>query len=298
MSELYHTCLADRGIIRVAGADAAVLLDGLITNSLGRIAQHGAIHAGLLSPQGKILFDFFVVRDGDDLLIDTARSGAGDLIKRLSFYRLRADVTFVDETAGDQGPGLAVAAAWGQSDVRFPGGFIAYRDPRHHGLGYRLILPVERRDELPGAAARESDYHDHRVGVGVPDAGRDYELGNTFPHEALYDQLASVDFKKGCYVGQEVVSRMQHRGTARKRIVPVIADQALETEARVTAGAAAIGKLGSASRSRGLALIRLDRAHEAATNGIDLKAGNVVVKIQKPEWMTLDLATGKPEANA
>lgn len=288
MSTIKLAHLTRRGVIRIAGTDATKLLDGLVTNALDLLETSPAIHSGLLSPQGKILFDFFITRAGDDLIIDTMAGEVAELIKRLTFYRLRADVSFED--LSEQ---YLIVAAWGDDKPSVPGGIIAFPDPRNTALGYRLIVPRERLAELPGEMTDEAAYDAHRIAVGIPEAGIDYALGDTFPHEALYDQLNSVDFKKGCYIGQEVVSRMQHRGTARKRIVPVQGDGPLAGAAEVTAGAATIGTLGSVSASRGLALLRLDRANEAAGKGEAITAGGVTITIEKPDWLDIDLATGK-----
>ena len=279
--------LENRGIIRISGPDAIKLLDGIITNNLARLKDHPAIHSGLLSPQGKIQFDFFLVREGEDLLLETAKERIPSLIQRLTLYRLRADVAFEDQSEQ-----LTVMVAWG-AQLDAPGGVLSYSDPRNGDLGQRLILPKDRVSELPGQPISVEDYHAHRIMIGVPEAELDYALGDTFPHEALYDQLHSVDFRKGCYIGQEVVSRMQHRGTARKRIVPVKATSDLESGARVTAGEASIGTVSSVSHARGLALIRLDRAHEAAGKSLPLTAGNAELTIEQPDWIKFDITTGK-----
>src|SRR6056297_3041983 len=219
------TPLPDRGVIKITGSDAAPLLDGLLTNSLGRLDEQGALHTALLSPQGKILFDFFLVATAEAFYADIDHAAAGDFVKRLSLYRLRADVAFEDVSGR-----FEVAAIW-PGQITLPGGLIAYADPRHPHMGMRLILPPERLSEVPAATATPADYHAHRIQLGVPEARADYALGDTFPHEAIYDQLGSVDFKKGCFIGQEVVSRMQHRGTARRRAVRV------RGEANLTPGA-------------------------------------------------------------
>ena len=293
MSTIKLALLADRGIVRVSGTDAVTLLDGLVTNSLARLSEQPALHTGLLSPQGKILFDFFVVPEADDLLLDVQREQIDAFIKRLQFYRLRAAVEFHDETQA-----LAVVAAWGEDKPAVPGGVLAFADPRNGELGQRLILPRERLSELPGNLVEEAEYHDHRIGLGIPEAGHDYTLADTFPHEALYDELASVDFRKGCFVGQEVVSRMQHRGTARKRIVPIIGEGVLKPEAEIRAGDSVVGHIGSVSKSRALALIRLDRADEAGRKGIALTANGTAIALAKPSWMKLDITTGKPAGRA
>lgn len=280
--------LPSRGVIRVTGSDAAPLLEGLLTNSLIRLGQQGAIHTGLLSPQGKILFDFFLVATADEFLIDIDAAMADNLIKRLSFYRLRADVQF-DNISDEHG----VAALW-PAQLTTPGGIISYPDPRQPALGLRLIMPRARFGEIAADHVDEDAYHAHRIASGVPDAGLDYTLPDTFPHEALYDQMNSIDFKKGCFIGQEVVSRMQHRGTARKRAMRVEAAEPITSGAPIEAGTATIGTIGSTSGNAAIAILRLDRAAEAETNGVPLTAGLVPIKLSPPEWITFDVASGKP----
>ena len=281
--------LPDRGIIEVSGNDAETLLEGLLTNS---VAEQSALHTGLLSSQGKILFDFFLVRTIDGFLIDVDKSMADDLIKRLTFYRLRADVQFenISET-------MAAAAVW-PGNPSMPGGVISYPDPRNAALGLRLILPSARLAEIPAEAVTTDSYHTHRISLGVPDAGLDYPLANTFPHEALYDQLHSIDFKKGCFIGQEVVSRMEHRGTARKRAMRVTSDNALTAGSSVEAGDATIGTVGSSSGTSAIAMLRLDRASEATGKGVTIQAGNAALALDPPEWITFDITSGKPAADA
>ncbi len=279
--------LADRGVIDVTGADAEPLLDGLVTNSLDRLEPTGLIHTALLSPQGKILFDFFLFRTATGFLIDVAKSAVPDLIKRLSFYRLRADVTFTDKSDD-----LLVAALW-PAGATPPGGVISAPDPRNADLGLRLILPIARLAEIPADTVDQATYEAHRIALGIPAAGTDYELGDAFPHEALFDQLKSVDFKKGCFIGQEVVSRMQHRGTARKRTVRVKLSEPVAAGTEITAGEATIGAIGSTSGTTAIALMRLDRAGEAVTSGTPLTAGPATLELDFPDWLHLDPETGK-----
>lgn len=275
MSHCHASLLADRAVIRVGGGDARKFLQGLITNDIGKTQGTGAIHAGLLSPQGKILFDFFIVDRGDGFLIDVARIKAGELVKRLAFYRLRAQVEIGEE------PSFAVAAAWGGTP-RAPEGAIIFADPRLAELGFRMLVRTDTSpSDLGCAAASEDDYHDLRIALGVPEGGRDYHFGDAFPHEALFDQLNGVDFGKGCYVGQEVVSRMEHRGTARKRIVPVEGESPLPSPGTsILAGGLPIGTLASVSARLGLALIRIDRAEEALASGKMLQAGNIQISLR------------------
>lgn len=279
MSHCHAALLPSRGVLRLAGPDARKYLQGLITSDIDKAQEGQAIHAGLLSPQGKILFDFFVVGADGGYLIDAAQEKAGELAKRLAFYRLRAQVEIGEETA------LAVAAAWGGAP-RAPEGAIVYTDPRLPELGFRILLQAGSNvGDLGCTAASEVDYHARRIRLGVPEGGLDYGFGEAFPHEALFDQLNGVDFAKGCYVGQEVVSRMEHRGTARKRIVPVEGEARLPASGTsIDAGGVPIGTLGSVSGTSGLALIRLDRAEEALAHGTPLTAADVKITLHQPAF--------------
>ncbi len=279
MGQCHASLLPSRAVLRIGGADARKFLQGLVTNDIDKAQGGAAVHAGLLSPQGKILFDFFVVPDGDGFLIDVAEDKAAELMQRLGFYRLRAAVEIA------AAPSLAVAAAWGGSP-RAPAGTIAYADPRLPELGSRLLVPKgTSAADLGCEPSGEADYHALRIGLGVPEGGRDYAFGDAFPHEALFDQLNGVDFAKGCYVGQEVVSRMEHRGTARKRIVPIQGVSALPPPGTsIEAADVPIGTLGSVSGTAGLALIRLDRAEEALAQAKTLTTGGVNIVLRRPAF--------------
>jgi folate-binding protein YgfZ len=286
MSHCDAAILPDRGAVRIGGADARKFLQGLITNDMEKARDGAAIHAGLLSPQGKILFEFFVVPAGDSFLLEGPRSMAADLSKRLGFYKLRADITVADE------PAIQVAAAWGEDIFAAVEGAIVYPDPRLGELGYRALLPagVGIGVALGCTETSAEAYHAMRIGLGVPEGGRDFAYGDAFPHEALFDQLNGVDFAKGCYVGQEVVSRMEHRGTARKRIVPVSGDDPLPPAgSEIMAGSVPIGTLGSVNGRDGLALLRLDRAGEALTAGKPLTAGGVPIRLRRPAFARFDM---------
>lgn len=299
MSELRSALLPTRGVVRVSGCDAMKLLQGLITSDMAWLdGEAGALHAGLLTPQGKILFDFFVVRDGDGFLLETDEGSVPGLCQRIAMYKLRADAQIAD-VSGD----YTVAAVWGDGGEKVPAraGCIAFIDPRMPQLGARLLMSTADDDALQKLGAEpksEADYDAMRIALGVPEAGKDFELAQTFPHEALYDQLSGVSFKKGCFLGQEVVSRMQHRSKARSRLVPVSGEARLpEMGTEVRAGAATIGRLGSVSGSRALALLRLDRASEAMARGEPLMAGDAPIRIEIPEWATFSIdVTGQSKA--
>jgi folate-binding protein YgfZ len=291
MSETRIALLPDRGVVSVAGEEAGKLLQGVITNDMDLLRTQPAIHAVLLSPQGKILFEFFVVRTGEGFALETARSSAAALAERLRLYRLRARVE-IEDVSSD----YTVAAIWGgpyepRGRGKAP---LWFKDPRLPDLGYRELVTMGSDWALAGESATSAtpdEYHAHRIGLGVPEGGKDYALGDTFPHEALLDQLNGVSFTKGCYVGQEVVSRMQNRATTRKRVVPVLGDAPLPAPGTaVVAGGVEIGTLGSVASEKGLALLRLDRATELLQKGEVLRAGSLPVRIALPDWATFTLA--------
>jgi folate-binding protein YgfZ len=270
--------LPDRGVIRLTGEDAVKFLQGLVTCNVEAIPPGEARFGALLTPQGKIVVDFFVLAAPDDigggLLIDAPRALVPDFVRKLGFYRLRAKLAIEDQS--DQ---LGVTALWGIDGAPEAGGILA-RDPRHPALGWRMIspLPLETFSDATG-------YQSHRIRLGIPEGGRDFIYGDTFPHEADMDQLAGVDFAKGCYVGQEVVSRMEHRGTARTRVVPfTYADHAPMDGLDVLAGDKLVGMMGSAADGRALARVRLDRIADAISAGEAVTAGGIALTPAKADW--------------
>ena len=166
---------------------------------------------------------------------------------------------------------------------------LSYRDPRLPELGIRCMLPphlaAKAAAELGAELVEPALYEAHRVALGVPRGGLDFSYGDAFPHETDMDQLGGVDFDKGCFVGQEVVSRIEHRGSARARIVPVSFDSfAPEAGTPVSVGDKTIGTLGSTTQGRGLAMLRLDRAADALAAGQPFIAGGIEIRLVKPAW--------------
>ena len=213
MTEFRAARLDGRSVILLSGEPARDFLQGLVTADVESLQTGAASNTALLTPQGKILFEFIVFAAGNNrFLIDCPAETAAELAKRLMFYRLRAKVDIAAE------PEVAVVALWGGDEAPFGA---AFRDPRLAALGWRVILPKIELEALLAEfeTVGEAAYHAHRIAHGVAELGQDYESGAVFPHEADLDQLGGVDFSKGCYVGQEVVSRMHHRGTARSRCI-------------------------------------------------------------------------------
>ncbi|HMN36608.1 MAG TPA: folate-binding protein [Hyphomicrobium sp.] len=278
MAEAFIAPLGDRGVATLSGPDAAKLLNGLVTNEVARLPEGEAAHAGLLSPQGKILFDFLALRTAEGFLLDVAREKAADLVKRLGMYKLRAAVAIADVSDRYDVWGMwgDDAATVGAAPNRTRGG-IVFRDPRHAGMGARIFTARAAADDVPAALnarlGRAGDYHAHRIVLGVPEGGKDYDFGDAYPHEADFDLFNGVSFTKGCYVGQEVVSRMQHKTVVRKRVVRITGESALAPGAEVTVKGAVIGRTGSVDGRSALAMIRLDRYVEFINAHEDVLAG-------------------------
>lgn len=264
--------LDDRAVIALGGPDARGLLQGLITNDIERFSPRRALYAALLTPQGKILFDFLIAEGNGAVLLDCAAETADALVKRLLMYRLRAKVEI--ERRGQ----LSVMAAWDGEPL--PGKVFA--DPRLPALGSRSILAAA---ELPARSETADVYRRHRLDLGVPE-GADFGQDSLFALDAGLEDLHGVDFKKGCYIGQELTARMKHRGTARKRLLPVatVDGSALPAPSTaVTAEGKSIGEIASTYGARGFALIRLDRWDEAGA--APLATDGISVTLSKPQWL-------------
>jgi folate-binding protein YgfZ len=283
--------LADRGVVKVAGDGARNFLHGLVTADVLDLKPGTARFCALLTPQGKIIADFIVTeapaKDGGGFFLDVQRALCVTLVAKLNIYKLRAKVIVEDLSEV-----LGVLAAWDASgaikrdNTKFG---LSYADPRLPALGFRVMLPphlaAQAAAELGATFVDAGPYEAHRITLGVPQGGLDFSYGDAFPHETDMDQLGGVDFTKGCYVGQEVVSRMEHRGTARTRAVPVRYDGAAPAAgAAVTAGDRQVGTMGSTAAGRALALLRLDRVAEAMSRGEPLFSGGVPIHLVKPDW--------------
>jgi folate-binding protein YgfZ len=266
--------LANRAVIGLTGEETLPFLQDLLTCEVETLKPGEAAHGGLLTPQGKILFDFFVIATPDGALLDCDAGQRDGLLQRLTMYKLRRAITLAAQD------GLGVAAAWGDGDLPPIEGALVYADPRLTDLGHRIIAPASVLGGIANASA--DDYTAMRIALGVADSA-EIGSGEMFPHEANYDQFGSVNFRKGCYVGQEVVSRMQHRGTARARIVPV-KGEGLTTGSEIRAGERVIGTILSVAGDTALARVRLDRASQAEAAGEAASADGHRVTIRRPDW--------------
>lgn len=257
--------LDNRAVIRIAGEGALAFLHNILTADLTG-AKHA--YAALLTPQGKILHDVFVVPDGDVVWIDVARSQAADLLKRLFMYRLRAKL----EINIDDKKAVAVSS---RGDLIGSG----FTDPRTPVIGFRSIVDAN-------AYAVGDNYEATRLRTGLADSDADIGSGDMFVHEANLDQLNGVSFSKGCYVGQEVVSRTFHRHTARNRILPVQFEGKALHGADIMSGDTRIGTMLSSRDGYGLALLRLDRLAETT---YPLLTSGSRLSVHKPDWAVFDV---------
>jgi tRNA-modifying protein YgfZ len=274
--------LQDRAVITVSGQDAQDFLQALITTDLDLLEDVEAKPGALLTPQGKILFDFMVTRDGTTIRLETGTEQAEALLKRLTMYKLRAPISLALTNPADV-------------SIRFDATPGAYADARFAKAGQAVYRVYGPAGDTKGAG----DYDRLRISNGIAVSGADYALQDAFPHDVLMDKNGALSFKKGCYVGQEVVSRMQHRGTARRRVVIVAAETALpETGTPLTAKGRSIGVLGSVIGGSGLAIVRIDKAGEAIASGEPILAGNVAVTLTLPAWTGLDFPAEADEATA
>ena len=237
--------MASRRILRIGGRDAADFLQGLVTNDIRRL-DDGLVYAAILTPQGKYLADFFLARAGDDILLDVAEPLADGLARRLAMYKLRADVTIGDS-------GLQVQRGTGPA----PDGALA--DPRHPALGWRAYTDAPEADD-------GSDWTALRVAHCIPETGIEL-TPDSYILEAGFERLNGVDFRKGCYVGQEVTARMKHKTELRKGLATVQVDGQAEPGTEIRAGDRPVGTLFSSAGGQGIAYLRFDRVQPGMQAG-------------------------------
>jgi tRNA-modifying protein YgfZ len=284
--------LEDRGILAVVGPDQRSFLQGLVSNDVTLVAEDRAVYAALLTPQGKYLFDFIMAEHDGEIWLDAEAARLGDLKRRLSMYRLRAKVELLER------PDLAVAAVFGDGAAAAlglpaePGAAgaceagVALVDPRLADLGCRLIVECGQLGFHADRFSRADFalYDRHRLALGIPDGSRDLVPDKSILLEAGFDELNGVNWRKGCYMGQELTARTKYRGLIKKRLLPVtIAGDAAEPGTMVTLDGKDAGELRSSCDGAGLALLRLD----AVEAGGDLLAGDARITPLAPAWMRL-----------
>ena len=293
MAKQAYMLLNDRGLLAVDGEDRREFLQGLISNDTDRISSDCAIYAALLTPQGKYLHDFFVFQFAGALVLDCERERLDDLKKRLTIYKLRAQVKLND--LSDE---FAVAAVTGDSTaeafglVAEPGrattfvGGLVYVDPRLAAAGARAVLPrTEAKQTLADAGfsvAGDGEYDALRLALGLPNGSLDLVVEKSILLESGFGELNGVDWQKGCYMGQELTARTKYRGLVKKRLVPVAVDGPLpEPGTPVLRDGKEAGEMRSGAGGRALALMRLEHLEDA---GATFTAGDAVISPEKPDW--------------
>ena len=268
--------LDDRAIVSVSGPDAEHFLQNIVTADLDTLKAGEAKPSALLTPQGKILFDFLISRNGPDAFRLECRVDVADgFIRRLTLYKLRAkvDISKQDDSL--------VAVSWGTDSSPSETDSSWLRDIR-----FPQATPVWRSYDSVQQNGDVAAWHTFRISNGIAESGADYALGDAFPHDVLLDQTDGVGFRKGCYVGQEVVSRMQHRGTARRRVLVVSGENLPAPGTEIVTNGRSIGTLGSTAGGNGLAILRIDRVKDALDAGAPIIAGGVAVSVAIPAWAT------------
>jgi tRNA-modifying protein YgfZ len=267
--------LAERALVRVSGPEAEHFLQNLITTDLTGMGTEEWKPGALLTPQGKIMFDFLVAReDPDAFLLDCRADIASDVQKRLMLYKLRAKV---DISVEEQ---RTVTVSWDEDSSLRGIDRTARRDMR-----FAEATVLRWPGEAAPATAEPDAWDSLRIRHGVAESGTDFALGDAFPHDVLLDQNGGVGLRKGCYVGQEVVSRMQHRGTARRRVLIVSAAAHLPPAGTdIRSGNRSIGTLGTSQGAHGLAIARIDRVKSAMDAGTPIEADGIALTLAIPAW--------------
>ena len=298
MADRRFVSLPRRGVLTISGADRREFLQGLTSNDIRRVSGERAVHSAFLTPQGRYLHEFFVVEQGEALLLEGEAERLEDLRKRLSIYRLRSKVVIglapewavFALTGDDAAAALGLPAEAGRASG-LAGGVVMV-DPRLAGLGLRALLPAAAgtapREAAGFTAGAFEDYDRLRLRRGVPDGSRDLVIEKSLLLENGFDELAGVDFQKGCYMGQELTARTKYRGLVRKRLLPVtITGPAPAPGTPVLLGEREAGEMRSSAGDVGLAMIRLEMFEEAEKSGAPFTAGGATLSAVKPDWAML-----------
>ena len=267
-------CRLNRGILRLGGEDRRTFLQGIISNDITLCQTERPLYAALLTPQGKFLHDMFIIDKGDHFLIDCEYDRTDDLLKRLLFYKLRAQIVLEKATNL-----YTVWALWGD----FIKDQTAFTDPRLMELGKRMVTHKDYQPPAPEVSI--DDYDRHRLTYGIPDGSRDMIIGKSTLLECNLDKLNAISWSKGCYMGQELTARMYYRGLLKKRLYSVTIDNPIESETEIKLENETIGIMASSSGSKGLALMNIEKTEKAIHERLILTANTTHISPSRQEWM-------------
>ena len=304
MTEARFVIQDRRAVIALSGEDRVTFLQGLVSNDVAKASPERALWAAFLTPQGKFLHEFFITDDGERLLLAPEAERSAELIKRLTLYKLRSKVEIAET-------GLSMVTLFGadapaalglepeQGRAKAWGGGMVFVDPRHAEIGAVGFLPRETLEaalaEAGFEAGAESDYDARRIALGLPDGSRDLEPEKTVLLEAGFDELGGVDWKKGCYMGQELTARTKYRGLVKRRLLPLsfegtapLAGEAITQAGKEVGRLRSVAPFADGSGGRALAELRL-----SALDHVDdspLKCGDVDLAVALPNWIALPKA--------
>ena len=278
---MHSLAINDRSIIEITGPDAAHFLERLITTDVEKLNVNELLPGALLSPQGKVLFDFLIGKLANGFFIDITDQLADTFAKRLKLYKLRSDVEISESIK------QVTTISWENDSVpsQIDSAFIDKRFPDNE----KVIRRYDKNSSpiaIYEPALKQWDLL--RIQYAIPESGKDFALNDVFPHDINFDQLGAISYKKGCYVGQEIVSRMHHRGTARRRTLIAEAEQNLPSSGTIEANGKTIGELGTVFDRQALALVRIDRAKAAMDNGIALTVNDIPLTLRIAPNMQYD----------
>lgn len=284
-----RTVLESRGVLKLSGSELDSFLQGLISNDIREADGEKAIYAAFLTPQGKFLYDFFVIRQGDDVFLDCRAEDIPAFAKKLKMHKLRSDVSLDDVSEDyrihalfDGDTSDILPADRGQKELT--DGAIVFRDPRLAEAGLRLLAPVNADlSAFPDSTPSEDDYQHHRISLGLPEAPTDLIADKSILLESGFDELNGVNWKKGCYMGQELTARTKYRGLVKKRLVPIHMDGQAGPGDDVMADGKVVGDVRSIIGDSGIAMIRVSALEEGAV----FAAGDAKLTVNMPEWIKL-----------
>lgn len=278
---------ATRAMLALTGDDRSHFLQGIITQDITLLREARGLFAALLSPQGKILHDFFLLTHGDAILLDCDATQKDALMKRLTMYKLRAKVNITDATEQWRVAYRTRATHAAVGHVTDKKEYLVMTDPRAAELGERLYLTPAAVDVKNTVAPEE--YHRHRIKLGVPDGARD--IADDVALDAGYDALGAVSFSKGCFVGQEVTARMHYKNIARRGFYVIETGGTVPASgAAIKAGGVAIGTVRGSIGGIGLAMLKFEETENALENGTSLLVDNLEVTAHAPAWLQPKLA--------
>ena len=284
---MWNSTALDRSIISISGEDSAAFLQGLITNDITKVTADRSIYSALLTPQGKFLYDFFIMHTQDGFLIDVASSWAQTLKDKLSKFKLRSKISLelldTHTVSVVWGHGEPISNLINAGDTITQNNSILFVDPRHPGMGLRCIS-TESALPIHATESTQEEYHFHRLSLGIPDGERDMLPEKDILLELHFEELNGVDFQKGCYMGQELTARTKYRALIKKHLYTVTAAEGTplpEPSTAVMVGDKQIGELRGSTRNLGLAMLR----DEDVAPGSALKTRDITLTAKWPAWV-------------